>query len=192
MAMHERCGVNFPQYMGLEPIKSSIPRKRRFQDGQNLIRWDVEEPEYVKEVETSLDMLRLCFEYHLENGGFDAVIFTDYDKGLFRDVNKTRDLMAICHAHGIPTIVDPKDEKVSIYIEENEKEITYKKLLTLNNKLIGFALLNLPDRAGIYTSLINDDVKLDSLNYDITKKDIGLNVFPQDIRHNKLFRGNNK
>jgi NAD(P)H-nitrite reductase large subunit len=89
-------------------------------------------------------------------------------------------------------IVDPKDEKVSIYIEENEKEITYKKLLTLNNKLIGFALLNLPDRAGIYTSLINDDVKLDSLNYDITKKDIGLNVFPQDIRHNKLFRGNNK
>ena len=89
-------------------------------------------------------------------------------------------------------IVDPKDEKVTIYIEENEKEITYKKLLTLNNKLIGFALLNLPDRAGIYTSLINDDVKLDSLNYDITKKDIGLNVFPQDIRHNKLFRGNNK
>lgn len=87
-------------------------------------------------------------------------------------------------------IVDPKDGKYKIYIEENEKDITYKKLVVDDNKLLGFALLNLPDRAGIYTSLINDDVKLDSLNYDITKKDIGLNVFPQDIRHNKMFRSN--
>lgn len=87
-------------------------------------------------------------------------------------------------------LVDPKDEKYKIYIEENEKDITYKKLVVQDNKLLGFALLNLPDRAGIYTSLINDQIKLDSLNYDITKKDIGLNVFPQDIRHNKMFRSN--
>jgi len=87
-------------------------------------------------------------------------------------------------------IVDPKDEKCKIYIEENEKDITYKKLVVEDNKLLGFALLNLPDRAGIYTSLINDQIKLNSLNYDITKKDIGLNVFPQDIRHNKMFRSN--
>ena len=87
-------------------------------------------------------------------------------------------------------IVDPKDGKCKIYIEENEKDITYKKLVVEDNKLLGFALLNLPDRAGIYTSLINDQIKLNSLNYDITKKDIGLNVFPQDIRHNKMFRSN--
>lgn len=87
-------------------------------------------------------------------------------------------------------IVDPKDEKCKIYIEENDKDITYKKLVVEDNKLLGFALLNLPDRAGIYTSLINDQIKLDSLNYDITKRDIGLNVFPQDIRHNKMFRSN--
>lgn len=88
-------------------------------------------------------------------------------------------------------IIDPKEQGYAEYVEYDETKITFKKLIIKDDKLVGFALLNLPYRAGIYTSIINDRISLKDLNYDITKRDIGLNVFSQDIRYNKMFRGKN-
>ncbi|MFA7073903.1 MAG: FAD-dependent oxidoreductase [Endomicrobiaceae bacterium] len=88
-------------------------------------------------------------------------------------------------------IIDPKDQGYNEYVEYDETKVTFKKLVIKDDKLVGFALLNLPYRAGIYTSIINDRISLKDLNYDITKRDIGLNVFSQDIRYNKMFRGKN-
>ena len=106
-----------PKYIGLEDsIKHRVPRKKRFVDGQNIIRWDIESPNYGEEIDKNIDMLRLCFEYHLTHGGFDAVIFADYDKGVFKDFKKTQDLIILCNTHGIPTIVDPKDEPIEKWI----------------------------------------------------------------------------
>jgi len=117
-AVYERCGITLPKYLGLDaPLSARVPRKRRFQDGQNLIRWDVEEPEYGEEMAANLDMLRLCFEHYLrDEGGFDAVIFADYDKGTFKDSKKTQDLINLCRTYGVPTIVDPKDEPIEKWI----------------------------------------------------------------------------
>jgi NAD(P)H-nitrite reductase large subunit len=56
-----------------------------------------------------------------------------------------------------------------------------------NDKLIGFILINYNQRAGIYTSLINDRTKLSTLEYDITSKDIGLNAYSKEQRTRKIW-----
>jgi len=86
-------------------------------------------------------------------------------------------------------IIDPKEPAFKEFVEYDKEKITFKKLVIKDDTLVGFALLNLASRAGIYTSLITDKIPLQNLNYDITKTDIGLNVFSQDIRYNKMFRG---
>jgi D-beta-D-heptose 7-phosphate kinase/D-beta-D-heptose 1-phosphate adenosyltransferase len=86
-----------------------VPRKRRFVDGQNLIRWDIES-DFNNDDE--IDNLCELLEHHLENQKYDIVIFADYDKGMFKDLDKTQQLINICRDHKVPTIVDPKDEPI--------------------------------------------------------------------------------
>ncbi|GHT68878.1 FAD-dependent oxidoreductase [Endomicrobiia bacterium] len=62
-----------------------------------------------------------------------------------------------------------------------------RRLNVLNDNLIGFVLINHNQRAGIYTALINDRTKLSTLEYDITLKDIGLNVYPKEERTKKIW-----
>ena len=87
-------------------------------------------------------------------------------------------------------IVDTKQDGYKVYIQKNDNKDLLKKLVIKDDKLEGFVLINTNERAGIYTSLINDKIPLSSLNYDITKQNIGLNVFSKDIRENKIFGGN--
>ena len=87
-------------------------------------------------------------------------------------------------------IVDTKQDGYKIYIDKDNDKILLKKLIIKDDKLEGFVLINTNERAGIYTSLINDKISLSSLNYDITKQNIGLNVFSKEIRENKIFGGN--
>lgn len=86
-------------------------------------------------------------------------------------------------------IVDTKQDGYKIYIKEDKENQKLKKLVVKDDNLVGFALININERAGIYTSLINDKVPLSSLNYDITKQDIGLNAFSQQIRLDKILGG---
>ena len=86
-------------------------------------------------------------------------------------------------------IVDTKQDGYKIFIEKDDDKNLLKKLIIKDDKLEGFALINTNERAGIYTSLINEKVPLSSLNYDITKQNIGLNVFSKEVRQNKIFGG---
>ena len=86
-------------------------------------------------------------------------------------------------------IVDTKQDGYKVYIQKDDTKDLLKKLVIKDDKLEGFVLINTNERAGIYTSLINDKTPLSSLNYDITKQSIGLNVFSKDIRENKIFGG---
>ena len=51
----------------------------------------------------------------------------------------------------------------------------------------GFVLINDPQRAGIYTSLINDKTKLSDLQYDIRSRDIDFSVYSKEVRENKIW-----
>ncbi|MDR0890879.1 MAG: FAD-dependent oxidoreductase, partial [Endomicrobium sp.] len=61
------------------------------------------------------------------------------------------------------------------------------KLSICNNNLVGFTMINSIRRAGIYTDLIKNKVPLSTLLYDITTKDIGLNVYPKIARMKLLY-----
>ncbi len=89
-------------------------------------------------------------------------------------------------------IVDTKQEGYKIYIEKDDDKNLLKKLIIKDDKLEGFVLINTNERAGIYTSLINDKIPLSSLNYDIKKQNIGLNAFSKETRLNKIFGGEQK
>jgi NAD(P)H-nitrite reductase large subunit len=63
------------------------------------------------------------------------------------------------------------------------------KLNILNDNLVGFVMINSNKRAGIYTELIRNKIKLSTLAYDITNKqhkNIGFNVYSSDKRKQLL------
>ncbi|MDR3048808.1 MAG: FAD-dependent oxidoreductase [Elusimicrobiota bacterium] len=66
----------------------------------------------------------------------------------------------------------------------NESKV--RRLNIADDRLLGFVLINDFQRAGIYTDLINNNTKLSKLEYDIKSKDIGFNIYPRDIRKDKI------
>ena len=86
-------------------------------------------------------------------------------------------------------IIEPKEEGFKVCIDYDKDKQILKKFVIKDDNLEGFALINTNERAGIYTSLINDKTPLSSLNYDITKQNIGLSAFSKEIRENKIFGG---
>ena len=68
--------------------------------------------------------------------------------------------------------------------EENDK---LRRLNISDDNLKGFVLINDPQRAGIYTSLINDKTKLSDLQYDIRSRDIDFSVYSKEVRENKIW-----
>jgi NAD(P)H-nitrite reductase large subunit len=72
-------------------------------------------------------------------------------------------------------------------IVTDSAENKLRRLNISNDSLIGFILINYKQRAGIYTALINDRTKLSTLEYDITLKDIGLDVYPKEERTKKIW-----
>ncbi|MDR1401029.1 MAG: FAD-dependent oxidoreductase [Endomicrobium sp.] len=74
---------------------------------------------------------------------------------------------------------------IDTFVDSTKNKL--RKLNVLNDNLIGFVLINDNQRAGIYTSLINDKVGLSTLAYDITSKDIGFNVYSKQERTKKIW-----
>lgn len=72
------------------------------------------------------------------------------------------------------------------YVEKSGD--TYKKLFYSDNKLNGFILVNMPDRAGIYTSLLRNATPLDEVDFEALKKDPALMAFSAQYRAEKLSR----
>jgi NAD(P)H-nitrite reductase large subunit len=65
----------------------------------------------------------------------------------------------------------------------------YKKLIFGDDKLKGFILIGDIDRAGIYTSLIRDEIPLSSIDMDILKNKPQLLMFSKQDRKAKLSGG---
>jgi NAD(P)H-nitrite reductase large subunit len=74
-------------------------------------------------------------------------------------------------------------DKNSIFDIEANK---LRRLNIVDDRLVGYVLINDNQRAGIYTALINDKTKLSTLEYDIKAKDIGLSVYPKESRICKI------
>ena len=71
---------------------------------------------------------------------------------------------------------------------EEKKGETYKKLFFDGDKLNGFILIDLPERAGIYTSLLRNQTSLSEVDFEALKKDPGLLAFSEAFREQKLAR----
>ena len=73
-----------------------------------------------------------------------------------------------------------------IYVEkEGEK---YKKLFFKDGCLNGFILVNEPERAGIYTSLVRERTPLSQVDFELLKRAPALMAFSQAARAEKLAR----
>lgn len=76
------------------------------------------------------------------------------------------------------------DEGGEMYEEKGDG--TLKRLFTKNGFLTGYILIGNVERAGIYTSLIREKVPLDSINFDIMKKNPTLFAYSQNKRKKML------
>ena len=72
------------------------------------------------------------------------------------------------------------------YVEKSGD--TYKKLFYSENKLNGFILVNKPEKAGIYTSLLRNATTLDEVDFEALKKEPALMAFSAQYRAEKLSR----
>ncbi len=68
----------------------------------------------------------------------------------------------------------------------HQEKGVYKKMFTKDNRLKGFILINQPERAGIYTSLIREQVPLDTLDFDLIFEQPQLMAFSPRERAKKL------
>ncbi len=84
-------------------------------------------------------------------------------------------------------IINPADES-GYEIVRIAKGQQYKKFVMQNNMLKGFILINAPNRAGLYTTLIRDGVDLATIDGDITNG-IGLINFKPEERAKKIGGG---
>ena len=71
---------------------------------------------------------------------------------------------------------------------EEKTETSLKRLFSRGNRLTGFILIGQTDRAGIYTSLIRNQTPLDSVNFDLLKKNATSAAFSDKTRK-KMFGG---
>lgn len=71
-------------------------------------------------------------------------------------------------------------------VYEEKTSSTYKKLFYRDNLLKGFIIIGDIARAGIYTSLIRNKTPLDSIDFELIKKQPVLAAFAKDARAKKL------
>ncbi len=83
-------------------------------------------------------------------------------------------------------LINAQGDEYRDVIKKNGDE--YKRLILKDDKLVGFVLINCSQNAGIYTSLISNQISLDTLEGDIT--DIpSIFLFDKDTRITKLRGG---
>lgn len=83
-------------------------------------------------------------------------------------------------------LINAQGDEYRDVIKKDDDE--YKRLILKEGKLVGFVLINCSQNAGIYTSLISNQISLDTLEGDIT--DIpSIFLFDKDTRITKLRGG---
>lgn len=71
-----------------------------------------------------------------------------------------------------------------LYEEKTDDGI--KKLFVKDNRLVGFIILGDVNKVGIYTALIRNKTPIDTINFEILKKDLSLLPFSSDYRSKVL------
>lgn len=69
---------------------------------------------------------------------------------------------------------------------EEKTETSLKRLFTKDDRLKGFILIGISERAGIYTSLIREQTPLSSIDLDRLKKAATTTAFSPDVRRKKF------
>ncbi|MFD0703940.1 NAD(P)/FAD-dependent oxidoreductase [Slackia equolifaciens] len=85
-------------------------------------------------------------------------------------------------------IINPSEGdgcEVHTFVEGDE----YAKFVVRGGALVGYVLLNRPDDAGVYTSMIEDEVPLSSLEGDVFSRPVGNLDFSEDVRWRRLHKG---
>mgnify|MGYP001119761656 CR=1 FL=1 len=77
-----------------------------------------------------------------------------------------------------------RPDDAEVYEEKSDNRI--KKLYTKDGYLTGFMMINCAERTGIYTSLIRNKTPLDSVDFDLLKKNPGLMTFGENYTGKKL------
>lgn len=83
----------------------------------------------------------------------------------------------------------PEGEGYETRVKKTED--TYRKMVTKDNRLAGYILINQPNLSGILTSMIAEKTELDTLKGDIFE-DFGLMSYASDVRYRKLHGGDAK
>lgn len=68
----------------------------------------------------------------------------------------------------------------------DKKDGSYKKLFYSNDRLNGYILIGHVDKAGIYTSLIREQIPLSSIDFSLVCEKPGLMAFTREVRSCKL------
>ena len=64
-----------------------------------------------------------------------------------------------------------------------KKENSYKKLVYKDGLLKGFIIIGDVNKAGIYTYLIREKIKLENIDFDLIKDHPGLIAFSKEYRN---------
>jgi D-beta-D-heptose 7-phosphate kinase / D-beta-D-heptose 1-phosphate adenosyltransferase len=95
---------------GIEPLlqesiaRPTISKTRIMARGQQLLRLDEEEPRILSpELEE-----KIIARFELKAPECDAVVLSDYGKGIFQTPDLCQHLIGFCTTRGIPVLVDPK------------------------------------------------------------------------------------
>lgn len=109
LAVFEQAGLNLHSCVEMVYGYGHIPRKRRFYSKDfPMFRWDIEMPRYGIDNDHLNGYLNVLFGQPIQ-GMYDAIILSDYDKGLFGGIPRFKSFLQ----HGIPTIIDPKGNDIA-------------------------------------------------------------------------------
>lgn len=89
-------------------------------------------------------------------------------------------------------IIKPEGDEFETLIKADLDNAKYKKIVLKDNKVVGFICLNEVDRAGIITSLISDEIPVDSFKDALLGEQFGYIDLPLQLRKKRLLKGGNK
>ncbi|GAW92008.1 NAD(P)/FAD-dependent oxidoreductase [Calderihabitans maritimus] len=86
-------------------------------------------------------------------------------------------------------IVNPEGEGYEVITLSQPEHQNYKKIILKEDRLVGFICLNKVDRAGILTSLINDQINVGPFKEALIREDFGYIYFPESVRKSRMLSG---
>lgn len=135
--LRDLCAQNkMEDMLVLDKERPTITKTRIIAKEQQLLRLDQEQPEILQDFVKAQLLSR--FENNLPN--CQAVILSDYGKGIFQTPDFCQSVIALARRHGVPVFVDPKGKHWERYrfatcITPNASELEYVAETPVHNEL---------------------------------------------------------